>query len=319
MKTNYFFYVLYLLCLSNMSNAQKDGDLIEVTKIKNFKELLAYIKATENRDSIKLDPKRFASFSKVKVSGITYWSDSLKVKGFILQPKKTGHYPSIIYNRGGSLNYGSLTHHVSSVGLGELALLAKAGYVVIASQYRGNGGGEGKEEYMGKDLNDVLNLFGVLEQIPEADHQNVGIFGWSRGGATTFRILLKHQKFKAAAVGGPAIDYVRTINEDSAFYKYWGEFIPNFHDNPDSVMRVRSALYWTEKLPKNIPLLIQHGTKDSKVLASEILNFALKLDKQQINYRLVLYDGADHGISQYRSQVYQQLIHWFNRLLKGEN
>ena len=47
--------------------------------------------------------------------------------------------------------------------------MARWGYVVVASQYRGNDGGEGREEFGGADVNDVLNLLPVLEQVTSAD------------------------------------------------------------------------------------------------------------------------------------------------------
>ena len=43
--------------------------------------------------------------------------------------------------------------------------------MVVASQYRGNAGGEGKEEFGGKDVNDVLNLLPLLESLPKADEK----------------------------------------------------------------------------------------------------------------------------------------------------
>ncbi len=56
-----------------------------------------------------------------------------------IKPKKKGNYPCIIYNRGGNKEFGSLKIADGAITLGEIA---KKGYVVIASQYRGNGGSE---------------------------------------------------------------------------------------------------------------------------------------------------------------------------------
>ena len=80
----------------------------------------------------------------------------------IAQPKKDGKYPCIIYNRGGNRDFGALKVDQRSLNL---AKLASHGYIVIASQYRGDGGSEGQEEFGGKDVNDVLNLMDVLEEI----------------------------------------------------------------------------------------------------------------------------------------------------------
>ena len=64
----------------------------------------------------------------------------------------------------------------------ELAKIASQGYIVVASQYRGNGGSEGREEFGGSDVKDILNLFPLIDNLHNADNKNIGMFGWSRGG-----------------------------------------------------------------------------------------------------------------------------------------
>ena len=66
---------------------------------------------------------------------ITYMSDGLRVNGFLGRPRAEGVHPAIIYNRGGFREYGALEGW-------EVALFAEAGYVSVASQYRGNAGSE---------------------------------------------------------------------------------------------------------------------------------------------------------------------------------
>ena len=78
--------------------------------------------------------------------------------------------------------------------------MANWNYVVIASQYRGNDGGEGQDEFGGKDLNDVLNLTETLKQIEGADTTRIGIEGASRGGMMTYQAMKETCGFKAAVV-----------------------------------------------------------------------------------------------------------------------
>src|SRR5215204_1094287 len=110
---------------------------------------------------------------------IVYLSDGLKVNGFISAPKKAGKYPAIIYNRGGNRSIGALADNQLIRFFGETS---SWGYVVVGSQYRGNMGSEGKEEFGGSDVNDVLNLIPLLSNIRQADTSRIGMFGWSRGG-----------------------------------------------------------------------------------------------------------------------------------------
>lgn len=296
--------------------AQKDGEILEKTQLDSFEELVAYIDATEKRDSIKLDPNRFEYFDKVQVHGITYWSDSLKVKGFLLQPDAPGKYPAIIYNRGGSLDFGSLTHGVASIGLGELARIAHEGYVIAASQYRGNGGSEGAEEYGGSDINDVLNLIPVLESTPKADTARLGMFGWSRGAMTSFLTLRRTNRIKAVVVGGPSTNLIRSIVDRPGLDEWWSKFIPNYEVSKKAILEKRSAIYWAHKLPKTTPILILQGENDQALLTDYTLDFAKELSKHKVPYRLLKFESGSHSLKEYREEVYEELFKWFNTYLK---
>ncbi len=311
--------LLFILCLLLVQSgwAQPDGQIIAQEKIVGLDQYMTYIVETEGRhkDSLNFDPSRFEHLTEVEVFGITYYSDGLKVKGFLLKPGKPGKYPAIIYNRGGSLDFGSLTSYHASIGLGELARLARAGYVVAASQYRGNGGGEGQEEYGGEDINDVLNLIPLLATVSEADTSRLGMFGWSRGGMTSFLTLKRTDKVKALAVGGPSTDITRSSIDRPELLKWWQAFIPGIMENEHEVLKRRSAIHWVDELPKDVPMLILQGTADTSVKARYTLAFALKLDQYKIPYRLIMYEGGVHSLKEHREEVFDQIIRWYRKYL----
>lgn len=311
-------FLLFDLCsVGAQSFAQTDGQIIDKTKIVGLEQLISYVQKTEqrDRDSIHFDTSRFNHFTGAEVYGITYYSDGLKVKGFLLTPGKPGKYPCIIYNRGGSLEFGSLTSSHASIGLGELARLAKEGYVIAASQYRGNGGGEGQEEYGGSDINDVLNLIPVLAQEPMADTTRLGMFGWSRGGMTSFLTLKKTDKIKALAVGGPSTDITRSVVDRPELLEWWQAFIPGIHENQEKVLKVRSPVYWVDELPTNVPVLLLQGNEDKSLLPASTLRFALELDKYKIPYRLVMFEDGQHSLRMHREEVFVQITRWFRKYL----
>ena len=294
---------------------QTDGQIIDKTRLVGLDQLIDYVRETEKRDTIDFDSTRFEYFIDVEVFGITYYSDSLKVRGFLLTPEKPGQYPSIIYNRGGSLEFGSLTSSHASIGLGELARLAREGYVIAASQYRGNGGGEGQEEYGGADINDVLNLIPVLAQVPAADTSRLGMFGWSRGGMTSFLTLKKTDKIKALAVGGPSTDITRSVVDRPELLEWWKAFVPGIHENQYEVLKVRSAVFWVDELPTNVPILMLQGNEDKSLLPASTLRFALELDKYKIPYRLVMFENGQHSLRQHQDEVFSQITRWFRKYL----
>jgi dipeptidyl aminopeptidase/acylaminoacyl peptidase len=117
---------------------------------------------------------------------ITYLSDGLKVVGFVVRPLEGNkRYPVIVYNRGGLLDIGKIdTPHIL-----DFYDLASQGFVVVASQYQGNDAGQGREEFGGVDVNDVINLRNLAVTLPYADAKNVFFYGVSRGGMMTFLAL----------------------------------------------------------------------------------------------------------------------------------
>ena len=62
-----------------------------------------------------------------------------------------------------------------------LEYLASRGYVVAASQYRGNLYSEGRDEYGGQDVDDILNLIAKVKKLSYVDRENIFMIGFSRG------------------------------------------------------------------------------------------------------------------------------------------
>ena len=86
---------------------------------------------------------------------VRYLSDGLEINGFIYKPVNTAGrlLPIVIMNRDGSRDFGTWTPW----GFSKSAYrFAQAGFVVLASQYRGGGSSQGQDEYGGADVNDVL-------------------------------------------------------------------------------------------------------------------------------------------------------------------
>lgn len=259
--------------------------------------------------------KEFEFLDSIDIHTITYLSDGLKIKGFVVKPKVEGNYPCIIYNRGGNRDFGSLKIAHCVYWLSKLAL---QGYVVVASQYRGAGGSEGMEEFGGQDINDILILPEVLAEIPGADTSRIGMYGWSRGGMMTYIALTKMPQIKAAVVGGAVADQFSNIADRPQMESgVLAELIPQYSARKKEALLERSARYWPEKFPTDVPLLILHGNADWRVKAEQSLNLALALDPYRIPYRLIIYEGGDHGLTEYITDVDMEVLKWFDRYLKN--
>ncbi len=292
--------------------AQKSKLLIEQTLISDLSKEPFYLKLVKEGTSTW--KKKYQYLDSIQMYDITYLSNGLKIKGYIVKPKFPGNYPCIIYNRGGSRDFGKLNIARVVTLLGKIA---KEGYVVIASQYRGNGGSEGKEEFGGADINDVIALTNVLQEVSNTDTGKIGMYGWSRGGMMTYIALTKTNKIKAAVVGGAPSDSFEMIKDRPEMgTKVLAELIPNYETEKEQELIKRSAIRWVDKFPKDVPILVLHGNADWRVKPQQSLNMALAFEEQRIPYRLIIYEGGDHGISEHRNEVNAQIISWFDKYLK---
>lgn len=256
-----------------------------------------------------------AAIDETKVEKITYDSDGLKVKGYIAYPKNiSGKLPVIYWCRGGIGEAGAIDAFNAR---GIFGHLASWGYVVLSTQYRGNGGSEGKDEFGGDDLNDILNLKHVAAELDFADHSKKAIEGWSRGGMMTYLALTKEHDFKCAVVTG-GIANLRCNADESRFMKKlyqvtMGEYgSEGFNEKCKS----RSIVNFPEKLPKDTPMLIMHGTADNRVLPHDSLDLAYKLLDLGIPYRLLMLENGDHFLKKHRKIVDENRKLWYERFLK---
>jgi len=225
-----FFLLLFLI--ASLIAGSQDGKMIEQTKY-------------EVPDSIRSKNKPSAVFY-----SITYFSDGLKVKGFIAIPKDNKVHPCVLFNRGGNENNSMLTNESFAR---KANFLLDHGYIFAATQYRGSLGSEGKDEFGGGDVNDVINLIQSLRNIPQADTSRVALFGWSRGAINTYVALTKSTNIKAAVIGGGMSDLVKLRDWrkmlDTGLY---AKLIPQYKETKnDELLKQRSALYIADKIPKN--------------------------------------------------------------------
>lgn len=250
----------------------------------------------------------------VDVFSITHLSDSLKITGFMVAPKVKGKYPCIIYNRGGNRDYGQL---LVATAVEFMAPIAARGYVVIASNYRGAANCDGKDEFGGRDVNDVINLMNSLSEIPFADTSRIGMFGVSRGGMMTYLALTKTTRIKAAVISGGIADaFLNSSNPDHPdMITVYEELVPGFKQNKDSVLKTRSATYWVEKMNPSTPILILHGTSDKKVSIKEPEKLVEELKKYKRTYKYVPFEKDDHGINKNKAEAYRLAIEWFKAYL----
>jgi dipeptidyl aminopeptidase/acylaminoacyl peptidase len=246
--------------------------------------------------------------------------DGRDIQGWIVKPPfydASKKYPLMVENHGGPiLNYGDRF-------TAEIQLYAADGYVVFYPNPRGSTS-YGEEfanllyhNYPGQDYNDVMDGVDYLVKKGIVDNEKLFVTGGSAGGIMTAWMIGKNNRFKAAVVVKPVMNWIsKTLVADN-YFGYANSRLPgqpweNFET------------YWKFSpisLVGNIetPTMVMVGMNDLRTPPSEAkqLYHALKLRK--IKTVLVEIPGASHGIARKPSNLISKVAHtlaWFRNYNK---
>jgi len=241
---------------------------------------------------------------------LRYSSDGLKVVVYVYKPRNTEgkHLSAIIFNRGSGPTGDSAPLLVSL-----FHRLATAGFVVLAPQYRGSDGGEGRDEIGGADLDDVKNVVPLARSLGYIDMNNLFLYGESRGGMMTYQSLRDGLPVNAAAVFGAFTD-LEVMNQSPYVQKVIPQIWPDYETHKEEIIRRRSAKDWPEKL--STPLLIMNGGADEQVDAIQPLQLAEQLQRLGKTYELIIYAGDNHFLEKNRYDRDRKAIDWFKSHMK---
>ncbi len=253
--------------------------------------------------------KRYARLSDPIIERVEYEVDGLNVTGVFAHPAtiEPSKHPLLIFNRGGSGDYGML---VLPVILRYMVPFAEQGYLVLASNYRGNDGGEGADQFGGADVNDVLALIELGKQQSGWDGKNIFMLGGSRGGMMTYLAIKHGALLKAAATFGGIADLTP---EDGNWTDLAAKFharIPDPKPTLDVMIEERSAVKWPQKLA-HVPLLVMHGEDDTTVPAVHSTNLNKALNAHA-DHKLVLYPSGNHSLSTHMKEMVAETLGWFS-------
>ncbi|MEM0910836.1 MAG: S9 family peptidase [Pseudomonadota bacterium] len=254
-----------------------------------------------------------------EIETFTYTSsiDGEEIQGWYLLPPNydsSKKYPLIIEIHGGPhLAYGP-------VFSAELQRMAAEGYVVFYNNHRGSTGyGERfalllQNKYSSKyDFADHMSGIDVLIEEGIADPEQLFIAGGSAGGIAAAYAIGLTDRFKAAAVSKPVINWIsKVLTADSGLYQIPHQFPGLPWENVEHYWQ-RSPL----SLVGNVttPTLLLTGEEDKRTPMSETEQYYQALKLRKVDTVLVKVPGASHGIASRPSRMIgkiENIIGWFD-------
>jgi dipeptidyl aminopeptidase/acylaminoacyl peptidase len=312
-NTSYLSLIVFIGFLS--CGSKKEAINIQ-EKFGNFNGQNILLKPVDHTNApvakkIEHHPELFTHLDDVEIFSMAYNSDSLMISGYMVQPKKPANYPVIIFNRGGNQELGRL---LIATAVEVMAPFAAEGFVVVASNYRGNSGSQGQEEFGGTDVRDISNLISNLYEIEKADTNNINLLGISRGGMMNYLTLKNYKgtKIKSVATIGGVSDLAITLKHHSQMESVYQELIPEYDTNPSKALQSRSANYWADELP-DISYLILHSTTDEHVHHSQALMLADSLKKYGKEVNIQVFADDTHGLGNNRDKVITEIVDLFKK------
>jgi dipeptidyl aminopeptidase/acylaminoacyl peptidase len=240
--------------------------------------------------------------------------DRRNVQGWIVKPPEfdpSRKYPMILEIHGGPvLNYGPRF-------AADIQLYAAAGYVVLYVNPRGSDS-YGEEygnlihrRYPGDDYYDLISGVDAVIAKGYVDPEDLFITGGSGGGILTAWTIGRTDRFRAAAVQKPIINWSSAVLtwDGGNDIKYWFSGYP--WEDPDDYVK-RSPLFLVGNV--KTPTMVLNGEEDYRTPISEAEQFYKALKLRKVDTVLVRIPGASHDIANRPSQLITKVAHilsWF--------
>jgi acylaminoacyl-peptidase len=208
----------------------------------------------------------------------------------------------------------------------EVQLYAAAGYVVLYANPRGSTSygdafaNEIHHNYPSQDYDDLMSGVDAVIERGYVDPDRLFVTGGSGGGVLTSWIVGNTDRFRAAVVAKPVINWISfslTADASHFFPRYWFADMP--WDNPDAYW-ARSPLSLVGNVTTPTALLTGEADYRTPISESEQYYQALKLRK--VDTALIRVPEASHGIAARPSHLIAKvdnILAWFARYDEGSD
>ena len=236
----------------------------------------------------------------VELMEITYWSEGLRVKGLLARPTFEGNFDAFLYLRGG-------LQKVGMVRPARIAQFALQGFIVFAPYYRGNRGGEGKDEFAGADRFDAVHAVTLLKAL--SSKEKVHVYGFSRGGLMALWTAILRDDIASVVTWAGVSDVVGTYEERLDMRRGLKRIIGGTPSKYPERYASRTPLYEIDKI--NAPVFIIHGTKDEHVDVSHGYKLLAALETAGKRVKSKFAENLPHHFpTKENRQTVQMLSEW---------
>jgi len=259
---------------------------------------------------------------------VSYLSDGLKIYALMTVPdgpKPPTGWPVVIFNHGyiPPKVYRTTQRYIHYVDE-----IARNGYIVFKSDYRGHDRSEGAAGGVYTQPNysiDVLNAVASVKRYPDADPNRIGMWGHSMGGYITLRSMVVTGDIKVGVIwGGVVAPYpdlftrwnvgARPTTAAPGSWVYSLEqAYGSVETNPDFWKSISANGYLRDL---HGPIQLHHSTTDEEVPVefSEMLYDEMLQVNQPVE--LYKYEGDNHNISGNFILAMQRSVEFFDKYLK---
>ncbi|MDQ0160953.1 alpha/beta hydrolase family protein [Bacillus alveayuensis] len=240
----------------------------------------------------------------IRLYEVTYLSGGFKVKGLLAEPIQTGIFDGFLYLRGGIKNVGM-------VRPGRIVQFASEGFVVMAPYYRGNQGGDGKEDFAGFDRFDAFSAFQLLKNHPKVHPKRVHVFGFSRGGVMALLTAIHCLHVRSIVTWGGVSDMFLTYVERKDLRRMMKRVIGGTPSKYPNRYTWRTPLYELERI--FAPTLIIHGVRDQNVSIDHAYRLEKRLKELGKQVESWYFRDYDHYFPPHENrQVVHHLSKWMH-------
>jgi len=236
----------------------------------------------------------------VRIDEITYVSEGLRVKGLLARPVFNTALSAMLYLRGG----------LQSIGMvrpGRIAQFAQQGFVVFAPYYRGNRGGEGRDEFAGSDRMDAINGVDVLKQFCHCDQ--VHVYGFSRGGLMALWTAIYRKDIASVVIWAGVSDATATYWERVDMRRGLKRIIGGTPNKVPELYNARTPLFSIKQV--HAPVLVVHGTDDQHVNISHAYKLEKALKEMNKSVETWIAEGLSHHYPpSLNRQTVKQICNW---------